>query len=130
MTPNRENLQKLHDALGREAYFTMEIWTDGPTRTKKDGRTPKDCGTAACIGGTAEILMLADGYVDVRQSDVAKWLGIPVYTGEETFYPDMRKGGYEAVTLEDARKVVLNLMEYGKPRWNEVRPDLTEDAVR
>lgn len=74
--------------------FNMHDWT-----------APVECGTVACIGGTAELL----GKFTFQK-----------YTEglENLFYPDVNLP-LQNITIEQAAKALRNYLTLGKPYWND-----------
>jgi hypothetical protein len=72
---HRENLRRVADALGVVAGFGMEEWI---ARTE-------DCGTVACIGGTADLILF--GGDAATQNQVGAKLGLSPKASCALFYP-------------------------------------------
>ncbi len=75
-----------------------------------------DCGTVACIGGTAELLgkmSFCNGNLTMALLDL--------------FYPDdfsedgnEKEGALAAITLDQAQRALSNYLTTGEARWKEV----------
>lgn len=114
------NRQMVKDSLGVEATFDMKIWRD----YRRRGAT---CGTIACIGGTATILMEKqripaslcgpdDFFYGWRE--VADWMGLPHGAADELFHGKLAMTS--SVTVEEAYQAIDNTVEFGDPKWEEI----------
>ena len=77
---HRANLRRVADALGVEAKFDMNEWIN----EAEDG-----CGTAACIGGTTELLFKP---ADTHWQSIGKLLGLKGSAASALFFPQI--GGW------------------------------------
>jgi hypothetical protein len=101
-----------------------------------------ECGTAACIGGTAQMVMQRETGCDpsLSKTDIHKWMGGNFDIGG-LFFCSGDDGIYKAVTLVDAIAVVdsliagnrfTNWVEFGygrkEPKLSD-EPKLTDDPA-
>lgn len=124
-----EHFAQVYDALGKLCEFDMAVCVSAPEGD------PHQCGTAACICGTAALVVAENKYGDMREwpsfseEDICCWLGITDIEGDRLFYahehPHERIAEafglhLDRVTLEDALHAMRNVMQYGAPMWSEV----------
>jgi hypothetical protein len=99
----QENRKALFEFLERQnanGLFGMSEWS------KYD---PHACGTVACIGGSAAILMIKENPEwqklftpnDVNNEEVAEWLGISEDVAYQLFYPEAFES-YSSITYDMA----------------------------
>jgi hypothetical protein len=100
------NLTELRNALvnqrvgERTVMFKMTAWTD-----------VRECGTAACIGGTAQIIMQEETGCksDYSLPTIARWMGRN-FDADELFFCESRPLLMGSITLVDAIAVVDHLL--------------------
>jgi hypothetical protein len=107
---NVQNTQRVIEAIRAEeiATFNMCHWNE-----RRYG-----CGTAACIGGFAEMLLKTerDSKREIPWSEVASdFFGLDVLPGNNLFFPSEVR--MENITTDDAIAVLNNLIETGKVDW-------------
>jgi hypothetical protein len=89
---HRDNLHRVADAIGVKARFGMKFWI---------GKDKDDCGTVACIGGTAEMLLFPDPGSYVSCYVVGAELGFDSAATKALFDPFSNgwpEGSHEAET--------------------------------
>lgn len=91
---NKENLLKVADFIEQETVnhkgeisidgniFNMAHWRQSPSTGPVLRDKALNCGTAACIGGWAEVLSWEEGCWDVNE-----WLGLDLISAKALFYP-------------------------------------------
>ena len=124
---NKENMQKVLDFIQQEHEhykFDMGDWCE----FYSDEDTP--CHTAACIGGTCNLLQYAEGIMKPiqtvleeiceRQSvnlsnsiDAREWLEITLDEGNQLFLGDDYKN-YQGISREEAIAALKYAIEFGK----------------
>lgn len=121
------NIDKLIEAieLQKLAEFDMCVW-----------RIDHSCGTSACIGGTAEILMSQSMVTLHRQEDDAfEWIeGIAaedIISADHEKFEEMKDSLFyttnaegfdkdlEDITAEDAVKTLKHLRDTGEVLWRQ-----------
>jgi len=111
---DRENVQIVRDHIAGlpPEQFDMDDWGEAHTK----------CGTAACIGGWAAVLLLnADGY-RVPDSEVAAALGLDIIEGRALFYP---RGPMMQATIPQGLAVLDHLLATGEVDWSvAAKPEL------
>jgi len=113
------NIDKLINSLKEEDYaFDMSVWNQ-----------PQGfCGTVACIGGTADLLMRAEDPLNMPKSEdtLRDWIleGLQVYYNPNLFYPTTATACYMAKPgdprhISRARAVAAleNLRDTGELNW-------------
>lgn len=123
--PNIENLQKVRDAIAAEKLpdgsslrFDMTLWRYAP-------KSYPECGTAACIGGTAESIMRHEiRDIEFTESSVSKWLGLPRSMVSALFFAYDSPVGLEAIRWGDALHALDSIIG-GKPftDWKDYVPE-------
>lgn len=109
--------------------FDMRVWSEDWCFPN----LPHDCGTASCIGGTAEVYFELPNAVSVYTflTDVEEEQAIPdkdYETLHSLFYPP-ESGGYWGATPEDAAKVIRHLVATGTVDWSIIdEPVVNRDA--
>lgn len=81
-------------------HFNMNYWKDNA-----------DCGTVACIGGTAEIL----GKIQFNDDGLPRNLA-------QLFYPGTTDN-YNDITVEQAAAALRHYLIFGTPNWEGVLDD-------
>lgn len=103
-----ETLPHERDVSSGDA-FTMSVWR---------------CGTAACIGGWAMVMMGYKGAPSLSQSEeegmVAEWLGLAAAAAIQLFYPPSGHGWdtYDDIKPAEAVRVIRNLISTGEVYWS------------
>ena len=130
---NVERLLRVKEAIGVISYFNMDCWNDDAIYAIYEeynhakNSEVHDCGTVACIGGTAGHLMMSDDpKLDVEaitETDVFEWLGLNHVHHYSLFYPRPLQD-WDKVTVADAEKAIDNIIKFNDPKWAEIRPDL------
>lgn len=142
MELNLPNLTILRDTIQTmdPSRFAMEAWSrnsDGDAMATRAEMIRHDCGTAACIGGWAEVLFVAkDDDINIGTSEdaeIAEALGLSLDQANDLFFPltAIKEAGfntnYEQLTQAQAVDVLTHLMETGEVDWlRVVRRDFTE----
>lgn len=123
------------DGIHHDRWNRILNWLDsgGDDAVKFDlrwfnGRT-RDCGTTACIGGYAGVLMKADGLVvlaeSVKSAMRSEWLGMPLAHHDPLFTPDPADFGagetYGTVDAAWAARVVRHYLDTGIVDWRSTR---------
>lgn len=89
-------------------HFNMNAWAANA-----------ECGTIACIGGTAELIGGFCFEVDLLNTASGRAKTEKLYS---LFYPS-REGGdyfYEDITTEQAATALRNYLTTGQPKWSEI----------
>lgn len=109
--------------------FDMHVWNEDWC----DADLPNDCGTASCIGGTAQVLFGLDTATEVYLflSDTEDDQGVvdeDWTTLHDLFFP--HEGHiYWNATPEQAAKVIRHLVATGKVEWSILdEPVVNRDA--
>lgn len=115
---NIENLKSLRDHIEAEdlASFSMQNWRE----------SFPGCGTAACIGGTAEIIMqkATDDTAWVDQGEIAAWLGITYLESENLFFMHGASRDLLDVSRDDALKVLDSMIAGQRfTNWDDYLPE-------
>lgn len=100
---------------GQLVDFNMDEWIT-PMEDVEGRRAPK-CGTAACIGGHAEILFNPSnigGFVD----NAAELLGLDHDTADALFFPVYYKRRWDRITRAKAARVLRHLAKTGNVDWS------------
>lgn len=123
------NLLRLADFIDRpeyEGHFNMGVWLEAEDLVDDDPdqfsdavriaelavTNPNQCGTSACIGGSAEALMVYDlpplQRREFTSREICKWLGLPV--GDDLHAAYGGEAGYAlfspAHTLNDGNHAI------------------------
>ncbi len=112
---------------GRPFLFDMWEWCSSiPLMENAHGHP---CGTAACLGGAADMLISEDrgiplSHVDL--DDIVAWSGIAASELQGIFHP-AASGSFYASPLIGA-KVLERLRDTGKDHWEEVMEEVMEEA--
>ncbi len=86
--------------------FNMNFWAD----------EFEDCGTVACIGGTAETVG------QMRFDEKSRMHLSPL------FFPDSGRWNYEEITISEAAKALRGFLETGDPdQWSQMDQEVTDD---
>ncbi len=113
---NVDNINRWIEAVRTETLngepfaFDMGRWiSDHDLTQNSHGHT---CGTAACLGGAADMLAAADHGVDPRKldiADLAAWTGVPEGLLDDLFYPrnEHYADAYDATPAQGARVLEL-----------------------
>ncbi|MCA6108162.1 hypothetical protein [Bradyrhizobium cenepequi] len=83
-----------------DGLFNMRVW-----------KKKTDCGTVACIGGTAE-LVGGVKFTDVTMNDNLELAKL--------FYPHSGGLPFSAITVKQAAKALRNYLAVGAPLWEKV----------
>jgi hypothetical protein len=105
LSPGRANLLMVRDHIAalKPSHFRMDEWR---------------CGTAACIGGWAEFLILGSlNDMRVRISDVGALLGLSEDQSDELFHPPLRMD-WRDITIPQAVAVLDHLLATGEVSWD------------
>lgn len=86
-------------------FFDLSTWS-----------SPRDCGTACCIGGAAMLVAPPRTRKIIETSD-ERYL-------HNLFYPSADGDHMAEVEPDDAVKAIDNYLKHGNARWGNVRPDL------
>jgi hypothetical protein len=80
--------------------------------------TNYDCGTVACIGGTAELV----GGLKIGELNRLSTSGYSRHHLHDLFFPPIEdcKKFYAEISLEEAAQALRNYLTTGKPKWKEV----------
>jgi hypothetical protein len=122
---NKERIEQLAVAIESHAIdelgFNMGFFRFTGGAVDASGH---DCGTVACIAGTAVTL----GKLDGRFLAAADWLDIPYdKVGQELFFPGDASGirvhDWTLITPSHAAAVLRRLAETGRVDWAAVLPE-------
>jgi hypothetical protein len=122
---NKERIEQLAVAIEShsiaELGFNMDFFHFDGGATDASGH---DCGTVACIAGTAVTL----GKLSGTFHEAADWLDIPyAKVGQELFFPGDVSGiqvhDWSLITPAHAAAVLRRLAETGRVDWTAVLPE-------
>jgi hypothetical protein len=141
---NRGNIKILYDRLlllqktGRERRFRMDIWTGPPVGMEgMDGGAeffhadPERCGTAACLGGWAALIVREQSgskqFPSSIDSTAGRWLGLTLTQRNWWFsgrwHPSWGRHRLAQITLADALVFLGKVLD---PANRKVRIKLDE----
>ncbi len=121
---NIENMDRWIEAVraehaaGTDFQFDMEVWRLPIPGVNAHGHP---CGTVACLGGTADMLVAADRDLPVwiiDRAHLVEWIGIPAEVLDLIFHPTI-EGAYDA-TPEVGARVLERLRDTGEECWAEI----------
>lgn len=124
---NTTNILAVADAIEQHTIedlgFNMALWAgepeDYPAAIDKSGH---NCGTVACIGGTADALRLKttdpEVLLSANVSDTEKWLGIDSKTAASLFFMDGEgPTALAKVSASQAVRTLRHLAATGNVDW-------------
>jgi hypothetical protein len=101
MAINIENFKILRDAVKANQRFSMEQFTH-------------DCGTAACILGTAGALLdIKPEHISESNEEIAEWLGIDGGDMFHIAYGDWTETSLDDITQEQALEYLNKVIDFG-----------------
>ena len=119
---NRENILAVADAIEKHSIPDLGFNMAGFHAEGWEDLSQHNCGTTACIGGYATILLNGGGeYRTIPDGKIADWLGVPIETAEALFYAtgvDYGPQWFEKVTPSQAVSVLRHLAETGEVDWD------------
>lgn len=89
---------------GFAGLFNMQFWFSN-----------SECGTVACIGGTAELISGRNFRYAAALNKNLMELFYPGY-----HEPEARIADYDKITPTQAARAIRNFLTFGEPRWAEV----------
>jgi hypothetical protein len=90
-------------AQDKKGLFKMNTWKE-----------KEDCGTAACIGGTIQMLQKKK-YDEARSyaEQAGAWIGLSEPLAQELFYPP-RNFSWDKITLADAEAAIYKAVDLSR----------------
>lgn len=103
-----ENLLKVRERIAEIEGFDMGIWHTS-------------CGTAMCIGSTAEMIMREEGAVgNISDTDVAAWMGISHSVAAALFFAFHYEISLYEIDVIMAQRAIDNVIDHNDPFWDHV----------
>ena len=117
---NTENLKLLRDSIEKSMSFDMSEWPIFFDEYDAKFNNGHYCGSAACIGGHAEALMIDSGlFLDSKFYSVSKWVDLTYIQHKALFFPTKITHGFnlDEITQDHAVRCLDHLIKTGEVDW-------------
>ena len=119
---NIENLKLLRDSIEKSMAFDMTDWPIFFSEYDVEFNNGHYCGSAACIGGHAEALMIHNDDISgvATMSEVRLWLDLSPIDANRLFFPNLYNCGVSIsnITQEHAVRCLDHLIKTGEVNWS------------